>query len=276
MNSGDVLRWTAHKLPGIEVAIRQDLIASVDAIAERGGRFDRALEIGSLIGFSLRSMSRRGTFDDRRELVRQGLRVGALVLAIAMALFACASAQGASSIVLAGCASLTAIAIATGLGIGALVLATVTAVVDVATAGSPTASSLLVLAAVAAGQRFDARRCLAGGAICGTALLGGCTAAALLPSSSAAAIVTMATIAAASSLMVLGWFDPRYAVAATLVWLWRFITVDTDELGQAIAAVGDRAEFQLLLARWLLMGVGVLVGWRVSEAAIRRCLTVFQ
>ncbi|MGH9119214.1 MAG: hypothetical protein ACRD0A_15435 [Acidimicrobiales bacterium] len=276
MSNGAILRWTALRVPGVDDRLRPDMVVAVDAIAARGSRIDRAAEVASLVGFALRSMSRRGAFDDRRELIRQGLRVGALVLAIVNALLAGASAEGASSIAVGAGAVLTASAIAGGLGLGAVLLAGGTVLLQAATTGPPSVSSLVVLGAVAVGHRFDARRCPVGGAVCAAAVIGGCIGAALLPAPTVAVIVTPTILTVAIGLLAMGWFDPRYAVAATLVWFWRFIAVDIDELGRAMVALGDRAEFQLLVGRWLVMGAGVVFGWRVTEAAIRRCLTVFD
>ena len=61
-------------------------------------------------------------------------------------------------------------------------------------------------------------------------------------------------------------------MAATVVWAWRLVAVDVGDLAGAVQALGDEAAFRLLLARWLLMALGVVAAWRVSRAAIRRCL----
>jgi hypothetical protein len=41
--SGDIVRWTARRLPGVDEAIRRELVESAGAKADRGGRLDRAL-----------------------------------------------------------------------------------------------------------------------------------------------------------------------------------------------------------------------------------------
>ena len=276
MSNGCIMRWTALRVPGVDDRLRPDLVAAVDAIAARAGRIDRAVEVASIVGFALRSMSRRGAFDDRRELIRQGLRVGALVLAIVTAVLAAASAEDAAGVAVWCGAALTAVAIAGGLGPGAVALAAVTVLLEVTTTGTASVSALVVLGAVGVGRRFDARRCPVGGAVCAAALVAGGGVATLLPASTIEISLAVMVIAVAVGLLALGWYDPRYAVAATLVWFWRFVAVDLGELGRAIVALGDRAEFELLLGRWLLMGAGVVIGWHVSEAAIRRCLTVFD
>ena len=245
----DIVRWTASRLPGVDDTIRRELAESAGANADRGGRVDRALEAGSLLGFALRSMSRRGALDDRREMVRQGVRVGALVLALASALHAMA----APSVALALGASVTAVAIAAGLRVGAVVAAAMTVVAVVAATGSPEAWSLAVLAAVALGHRFDARTCPIGGAICATALTAGGAMSAIAPATTSTAIVTVAVIVAASGLLAVGWFDPRFAVAATIVWCCRF--VDTD------------------MTRWIPLLAGLAVGTMFTDVALRRTLT---
>lgn len=256
--SVDIVRWTARRLPGVDNAIRSELVESAGLAADRGGPLDRALEVGSLVAFALRSMSRQGALDDRREMVRQGLRVGALVLALATALRALAAAHDGASAGLAGGACVTAIAIAAGLRVGAVVAAAVTVVLDVAATGSPNVWSLVVLAAVAAGHRFDARRCPTGGVICAAALTGGGIVAAVAPAPTSTAVVTATVAVAACGLLTVGWFDPRFAVAATVVWCSRFVAADAE------------------LVRWLPMFVGLAVGWTISDAALRRTLTVFR
>ncbi len=256
--SDGIVRWTARRLPGVDEAIRGELVESAGIAADRGGPLDRALEVGSLVGFALRTMSRRGALDDRREMVRQGLRVGALVLALAAALRALAGAHDVSTAALAVGASVTAIAIASGLRVGAVAAAGATVMMHVAASGSPNAWSLVVLLAVGAGHRFDARPCRVGGLICAASLAAGGIVAALAPAPSSMAIVTSTVVVTACGLLAVGWFDPRFAVAATVVWCSRFVAVDVEA------------------ARWLPMLVGLAVGWTISDVAMRRTLTVFR
>jgi hypothetical protein len=56
-------------------------------------------------------------------------------------------------------------------------------------------------------------------------------------------------------LVAVGWFDPRYAAAAGVVWAWRFVS-------------GGFADFAFL--RLLAMAVGILVAVTVVQASSRR------
>ncbi len=298
------LRWTARRLPGVDERLRTDLVASADQLAEGSGRLDAALEVASLVGFALRAASRRGTRDDRHELVRQGVRVGALVLTVVGALAAWAAVWTAGhaghdpgataaagpfpagvpvALAAAALATLLAAAVAGGLRTGAVVLAAVQvgavalAVVPgpAGVGDAPLALPLVVLGAVVVGHRYDARSCPGGAALAAAAIGLAGAAAGLAPHGTVTA-VTVAGLAVPAALLVVGWFDPRYAVAATVVWLWRLVAVDLGELAGAVDALADELTFRLLLARWLAMGLGVVLAWQVSSAAIRRCLTVFR
>ena len=299
MTRGAALRWVARHLPGIDVRVRGDLVASADLLAGRDPCLDRALETASLVGFALRSAVRRGTHDDRRELVRQGIRLGALALALAGALTAWASLWGdvaggsgplspppvvevgtPAGLALAGSATLLVAAIAGGLRAAAVALAAVqlAAVAGAVAGGAPgTALALpsLVLVGVVAGRRFDGRACPGGALAAGTGVLAGVLAAALAPGPAVVAL-GVAGIAVPAVLLVVGWFDPRYAVAATVVWAWRLLAVDLGDLAAAVGALADERAFRMLLARWLLMGAAVALAWLVSAAAIRRTLSVFR
>jgi hypothetical protein len=178
-------------------------------------------------------------------------------------------------------ATLVATAIAGGLRTLAVVLsglqiAAVGAVVATTDApGIALALPLVVLAAVVVGRRFDGRSCPVGALAAAAAVLTGGALALLAPDGAAVAL-GVAALAVPAAFLAIGWFDPRYAVAATVVWAWRLVAVDLGELADAAGALADDQAFRLFLARWLLMGAGVvLAGW-VSAAAIRRSLSVFR
>ena len=63
------------------------------------------------------------------------------------------------------------------------------------------------------------------------------------------------------ALLAVGWFDPRFAVAATTVWLGAFVTVDA-----VTSSTGATTS--------LCMGAAVVVGGQVSWTALRRNFTV--
>lgn len=52
--------------------------------------------------------------------------------------------------------------------------------------------------------------------------------------------------------------------------------VDAAEIGSALAAAAGRDEVRLVLARWGLMGAGVVACWWLARAALDRCLTVHR
>lgn len=62
-------------------------------------------------------------------------------------------------------------------------------------------------------------------------------------------------VAVPVALVGLGWFDPRYAAAACVIWAWRF-------------AAGGLGDFAFL--RLLAMAVGILVAVTVAQASLRR------
>ena len=269
MNSGTVLRWTARRLPGAGSALHDDLLATVDQLAVRGRRVDRGLEIGSLVGFALRSASRSGASDNRTELIRQGVRVGALILAMASALWSWTTAP--HDLALTGVTTLVAVAIAGGLRTTAIVLAFV-AVLLTGLDGAPQPLAFVVLGAVAVGRRFDARACPGGAAATAAGVLAaGLVAASLPPPTTTTVLVTAVSILTVVFLAV-GWFDPRFAVAATLILVWRLLAVELPDIVNVMGAVDDSAEVRMMVARSLVVGAGAVVAWQVARSAIDRCL----
>ena len=272
---GELLRWAARRLPGVEPDIRPDLVESVDLIAATRGPVERAAELVSLVGCSLRTMSRRGASDDPRELVRQGVRVGALVLVVVNALVALELVGDARGAAVAVAASATAVMVAGGLATPAVVAAAATVSLQALVGTGPTTGTLIAVVALALGRRFDATTCPVGAVVCAGALAAGAGATAALPPGQLSAVAGGGSLVASVALLGLGWFDPRLAVGATVALAWRFLAVDLDELAEAVGSITDRPGRQLLVARWLLMGLGVGAGWCVSQASLRRT-TGFQ
>ncbi len=259
---GDVVRWTARRLPGIDPALREDLLASVEQLVERRNRVDRMAEVGSLVGFALRSASRRGASDSRSELIRQGLRVGALVLAITGALLTWTGASEPRGVAMALVATAVAVAVAGGSRLGAVALAAGQVALVAGGAGGHLPLAVIVLAAVVAGHRFDARHCPLGAAVTAVTLVGIGVLEATLPMATVTTM-TMTTVLIALAaivpvaLLAVGWFDPRFAVAGTLVWAWPATALDQQQV-------------------WVLAALAVVVGWQVSASALDRCLTVYS
>lgn len=269
MTRGDVLRWTARRLPGVDAALRDDLLATVDELAVSGRRVDRGLEIGSLVGFALRSASRNGASDNRVELIRQGVRVGALIMAMASALWSWTTVP--HELATTSAATLVAIAIAGGLRTTALVLA-LAAVVLTALDGSPQPLALTALAAVAVGRRFDARPCPGGAAATAVGTVAAGLVAASLPTPTTTTVLVAVLSSLPVALLAVGWFDPRFAVAAMVLLGWRLLAVEVPQLVSGMGAVGHGAEGQMLVARTLLMSAGAVIAWQMSRSAIDRCL----
>lgn len=63
------------------------------------------------------------------------------------------------------------------------------------------------------------------------------------------------------ALLALGWFDPRYAAAAVVIWAWRFLATGIGELPDATI---------VLFLRLVVMAVGVLGATAVTQASLRR------
>lgn len=273
MTRGAVLRWTADRLPGVDPTWRAEVRETIDDLAAEVGRRERLLELVGLLGFALSAMSRRGAADDRSELIRQGLRVGALLLAIVAALDAVAASSGhavdAAAVPVAAMA--TAVALGGGLGALAVAAAGVSAALHVVV-GQGVVVPVLVLVLAVLGRRFDDRRCPVGAASTAVGVAFGWWVVAVV-GPSAPVVVTVLALVASGVLMLLGWFDPRFAVAATALWFWRAVAIDPGELAGAVRSLAEGpAARQALLARWLVMGAGVVVGWQISEAALHRCL----
>jgi hypothetical protein len=270
---GAVLRWTADRLPGVDPEWRSELRRTVEVVATDAGRRERLLELVGLLGFALATMSRRGGGDDRAELVRQGLRVGALLLAVVAALDAGATPVGASLTTSAVPLAALAAAVALGGGLGRVAVAAVAAsTVLHVVAGRGVVVPVLVLVLAVLGRRFDARSCPLGAGLTAAGVAAGWLAVDAL-GSAVPLVVTAGALGASLVLMLLGWFDPRFAVAATALWFWRLIAVDVAELGHAVTSLADGpAARQALLARWFVMAAGVVVGWQISERALHRCL----
>ena len=62
-------------------------------------------------------------------------------------------------------------------------------------------------------------------------------------------------------LLGLGWFDPRYAAAAAVIWVWRFVDAGVGELPEATV---------VLFLRLVAMAAGVLGAVAVTQASLRR------
>lgn len=62
------------------------------------------------------------------------------------------------------------------------------------------------------------------------------------------------------ALLALGWFDPRYATAAAVIWLWRFVTADP----------GATPDATVTFLRLVAMAAGVFSAFFVARLSLRR------
>lgn len=63
-----------------------------------------------------------------------------------------------------------------------------------------------------------------------------------------------------TALVAVGWFDPRYAAAAAVVWLWRFLAADPGAAPDAV----------LTFVRLAFMAAGVFFAFAVTRLSLRR------
>ena len=192
-----------------------------------------AREAASLVGLWLRLWGRREGLDDARQAVRQGVYLGGVLLAMVVSAEAWSSVgldrlgvTGPVALAAAAMWSVAAVLAAGGWRTAALAAAVVSILAVTVSSGEPPAAGILAAVALLAGDRFGARGCWRGS-------LAGAVAAGLL---AAVATHVPAEAVGGGSLVVLGglpvallavgWFDPRFAVAATTAWLGAFVTVD--------------------------------------------------
>lgn len=273
MSDGTVLRWVAAHLPGVDEATRADLIHTVDQTSTSATISGRLAEAVSLVGFALQSASRRGTGDHRTPMLRQGARVAALPTAAAFA--ALAWNLGSVPAALAGASVFVLV------GAGVRLLAAAPALVAVALAVGAAQPQLVALGAmvfliVAAGEPFDRMVCRTGALL---AVVGAAVGAGVGTVWSPATLVSAVDVGGLGVVvifLIIGWPDPRFAAAATILCASRFVTADVAELRSALAAAVTADEMRLVLARWAVMGVGVAASWALTNAAISRCLGVHR
>jgi hypothetical protein len=271
---GAVTGWLAHRLP-VDDDHRAEVTESVASVVSGRPRCERAWEAASLVGLWLRLWGRREGGDDARRALRQGVYLGGVILAFAAATEAWRQTRhlddtGAAALGLALAAAAVGAggaALAAGGWRGAAILVCAAALaVGVVAEGSPATAGIVAPLALVAGDRFGAHRCwrgLAGGALAAGLLAAAAAYAPAGPVSdgSAAALVTLPL-----AFLVVGWFDPRFAVAATTVWLGAFVTLDAGLWLHAVSAGARTPE----VARWAAMSAAVLIAANVSRAALRR------
>jgi hypothetical protein len=278
---GIVADWVARRLPVADDAHRDELAHSVANVVADRPRCERAWEVASLVGLWLRLWGRREGGDDARLALRQGVYLGGLLLAFMLSAEAWSHAGHGGHVAHAGAAESVAAVLGAVLASGAAALAsgggrigTLAAVIGSVLAGTvatatPQAVGLVAALALLAGDRFGARRCrrgLAAGVLAAGVLAGGAMQApvGLVPVGAAVAVVALPLV-----FLAVGWFDPRFAVAATTAWLGALVAFHPSEWpgGLPDGAWSD-------LPGWWLMGAAVVIAAQVSLAALRRAFAV--
>ncbi|HZA79608.1 MAG TPA: hypothetical protein VE623_24795 [Acidimicrobiales bacterium] len=276
---GTVAHWVARRLPVADDDHRVELAESVaSAVAERP-RCERAWEAASLVGLWLRLWGRREGGDDAWLALRQGVYLGGLLLA------SLASAQAwshAGHVDHAGAAGLAAVVVgavlasgaaalaAGGWRVGALAAAVGSLVAGTLATGTPPAVGLVAALALLAGDRFGARRCwrgltagtLAAGVLAGLAVY---APAGVVPAGEGVVLVALPL-----AFLFVGWFDPRFSVAATAAWLGAFVAFDARGWPRAI----DDGLWSPDLPRGWVLGAAVVIAGQVSRTALRRAFAV--
>jgi hypothetical protein len=285
MSPGKVAGWVARRLPAADDDHRVELAESVASTVADRARCDRAWETASLVGLWLRLWGRREGGDDARLAVRQGVHLAGVVLLFVASAMAWSHAAHGDAADRAGWAGPTAAVIAVvaaGLASGAAVLAaggwraaglalSIGALVAGVIAGGPSpAVGVAAVVAVLIGDRFGGRRCwrgLAAGALIAAVLAGMASAAPpdLLPAGAATALLALPL-----GLLVVGWFDPRFAVAATVGWLGAMIGIADHAWPQVVADAAWPPGRYL----WWALVVAVVASGHVARAALRRAFAI--
>ena len=270
MSRGRVLHWVAVHLPGIDEPVRADLVDTIDRTASHASTGDRLADAVSLVGFALQSASRRGTGDHRTQMLRQGARVAALPIAATFTVLAWS--RGSPATVLAGAS--VVVLVGAGLRWAAAGPALLALVAAIGSSPQLLALSAIVLVVVVVGEPFDRTFRPTGGLVAGLAVAAGAGAGAVWSPAPMLSVVELGGLGVLAIFLVIGWSDPRFAVAATILCASRFVTTDAAEFTSALGAAVTRDEIRLVLARWAIMGVGVAASWLLTRAALDRCLTV--
>ncbi len=268
--------WVTERFDGVGPSYQRDVALTTSELCRQAGRYRRCLELLSLVGLALRLRSHARTRDRPDAVWSQGVHLGAVLLLTALAAQSAAGRVGAERFVAVaaliasvGCALL-------GRRSAAVALATGAAIVDVvwvahgAQAGAFVSCCLVAVGGLIAGSPAPVQhgRLLAIVATA-TALAGFLSAIAVGTGSAEAASVLFFAWVAPIALVVLGWFDPRLAAAATTLVFARLAASGFGELGRALAVLEHDGQRELL-ARWVLMGTGVLGAWFATHRSIRR------
>jgi hypothetical protein len=278
--------WVTDRFEGVGPGYRRDVALTTGELTADAGLRARSLELVALAGLALRLRSRSRTGSRPAMVWHQGLYLGSVLLLAALA-----SAAWARAAEPAGAAGLPAIAVtvaaaaalAASIACGlrghreaAVLLAVAGAVAHLsvtgrdAEAGMFASSCVVAIGGLLAGTpppRAAARwRAIAASALPLAALP---VALAAGPDTTGSATALAFTGIGPVAMVAVGWFDPRLAAAATTLVFSRLLENGFDELGQALAVLSEDGR-GALLARWALMGSGVLGAWFATRRSIHR------
>ncbi len=232
-----VLIWLSHRLDGFDDGRRAELVRTTHELCDGRGLMARLVEMLGIVGLALRLRGRRFAAGDTKRVVRAGFGIGGRFLLVGAVGYLLGWA-----VVSAGNAPLRELVTMVGVGCVAVVCGQATTRPIRSTLCWRVAPVLAVSGAVA----------LLG--VDGGLLFVRVTWIALIP----------------AGLIAAGWFDPRYAVAAGTVWAWRLLTADFAEVPREVAAVIDELAIPGLVARIVLMALGIACAALVTRASLRR------
>ena len=258
--------------------VRAEIVATACDATAGAGLPKQLRELSGLAGLGLRLRSRAATDDDPRQLVAQGADLGATLVLVLVAAWAWLAAPevpiGAAT---ATTFALAAVVAARPAASGALALGAAAVAAAASWLSMPIVAGALVSVGLLAIGRGGRRRMIRPERVAGTLLALTVAAVVAEATLSTRPPVELLVVVAATGplpLLAAGWFDPRLAIAATSVWLWRLAAVDLVDLTSSVAELGHGLTIDGLVIRWLVMGASVVVGSIVSARATRRAVSL--
>jgi hypothetical protein len=267
--------WVTERFEGVDAAYRRDVALTTAEVCREASPCRRWVELLGLVGLGLRLRSHARTRDRPDAVWSQGVHLGAVLVLIALAAGSAATATGPADgavAVLILAAAVLAVRGERFTPAGLIASGVVVECVWVASgaqAGAFVACGAVAAAGVLAGSPATSRRSAPAIAAV-TAVAIPCVSALVVGSGLAETLVRVAFVwVLPFALGGFGWFDPRLAAAVTIVVFARLVASGFGELGHALTALEQGGQRDLL-ARWVLMGIGVVAAWLVTDRSIRR------
>jgi hypothetical protein len=274
VNVDRLLRCALSRVVPSHSPFHGEIVESAIANGHRRGGMHRTGEALSAAALGLRLRGQVATRDSASEIVRQGAALaGPVVLAgVAAWTWSERAAQPAVGAAVSVLLLLAALVSPRRVGPAVAIGAAVVWIAAGSTPAFPIAAGALVAATLVAvgatSVRQPSRRCPVAGALSIAALIAMAAVGGPDVVDQPGLVVAAAVLPAVP--LALGWLDPRLAVAATTIWLWRFLSVDLADLASGLADLTGELSVQSIVVRWLLMGTGVAAGWLVTHQAIAR------